>query len=214
VPPLQAPGPAVERVPALDPAAVRDTIARVFAQADYDRSLRETLLSRLWGWLGELLRAVGRAVDRAPRPVYWAVIVLLVGVAVLVVARVAYGAYLRREQRGTAPGAGRRAGAALGRDAWLRAQERASRGEYTDAAHALYEALLDALAVRDRVRLHPSKTVGDYARDLRRRSSARLAGFREFARSYEAVVYGGVPCDRARFERLQALAAPVVGRDG
>lgn len=195
-------------------AAAREAIDRVFAQADYDRSVRETVLSRLWGWLAALVEQVMRAAGRAPRPVYWAAVGLLTLVALLVVLRVGYGVYRRRE-RGAAAGAGGRGHRAVGAGgAWARAQALAARGDHTAAAHALYEALLEALAARERVRLHPSKTVGDYARDLRARSSALLGGYREFARSYEAVVYGGVPCDAARFERLRALAAPVVGRDG
>ena len=63
------------------------------------------------------------------------------------------------------------------------------------------------------VRLHASKTVGDYARELRERSSSTLGRFRDFGRSYESVIYGGLPCDQSRFETLRALAAPVVGRD-
>lgn len=90
------------------------------------------------------------------------------------------------------------------------AQELAARGEYTEAAHALYRALLEALARRERVRLHPSKTVGDYVRDLRQRSSSLFGRFRDFARSYETVVYGIGVCDRERYERLLALAAPIV----
>jgi hypothetical protein len=200
--------------PPLDPAAVRDTIAAVFAHADYDRTLRQTLLGRLASWLGELLRSVAQAASQAPRPVYWVAVALLVTLALLIAARIAYGAYLRRDQ-GAALAAGRGGSAGrAGRDAWRAAQELAARGDYTEAAHALYQALLQALAARERVRLHPSKTVGDYRRELRARSSSLLGRFGEFARSYEAVVYGGIPCDAARFERLHALAAPVVAPDG
>jgi hypothetical protein len=195
-------------------AAVRDTIARVFAHADYDRSLRQTVLSRVWAWLGDLLSSVAAAVARAPRPVYWAAIGLLALVAALVLARVAYGVYRRRDRGAALAGAARRGRPPVGHGAWLDAQALAARGAYTEAAHALYRALLEAVAARERVRLHPSKTVGDYARDLRARSSTLLGRFREFARSYEAVVYGGVPCDAARFERLRALAEPLVGRAG
>lgn len=212
------PQPAAERViaQALDPAAVQDTLARVFAHARFDRSLRETVWSRLVGWVGEALAAVARAAARAPRPVYWGALALLAALALLVVGRVLYGAYLRRGQVASLDEAGGTRGRGSGgaaRDAWLLAQRLAARGDYTAGAHALYQALLETLAARERVRLHPSKTVGDYARDLRRGSSALLGRFRDFARTYEAVVYGDVVCDRARYERLRALAAPLVGRD-
>jgi hypothetical protein len=198
----------------LDSAAVRDTIARVFAAADYDRSLRQTVLSRLWMWLGEMLAALGRAASGAPRPVYWGALGLLAALAVLVAARVAYELYSRRDHGTVLAGSGGAVLTGPAGDAWLASQELAARGEYTEAAHALYRALIHSLAARDRVRPHPSKTVGDYARELRSRSSSLLGRFREFARSYEAVVYGGLPCDAARFERLRALAAPLVTRDG
>jgi uncharacterized protein DUF4129 len=92
-------------------------------------------------------------------------------------------------------------------DPWVRAQRLAAAGRYTDAAHALYRALLASVAARAALRLHPSKTAGDYARDLRRAAPASFGPFREFARDYEVVVYGYRSCDRPRFERLAALAA-------
>ncbi len=74
------------------------------------------------------------------------------------------------------------------------------------AAHALYQALLAGLTERERVRLHPSRTAGDYVRDLRARRSPMLPRFRDFARAYEVVAYGTGRCDAARYERLLALA--------
>lgn len=99
-------------------------------------------------------------------------------------------------------------------DPWLRAQQEAAAGRHTEAAHLLYQAILVALAGRERLRLHPSKTVGDYARELRARSSSAFPGYREFARLYETVVYGLQHCDRERWERLHALAAPIAGPPG
>jgi hypothetical protein len=105
------------------------------------------------------------------------------------------------------------AGAALMRsgDPLALAQRLAAGGDFTGAAHALYAALLLAAARSERLELHPSKTAGDYARDLRARSSSLFSRFREFARSYEFVIYGVGECDQARYERLRTLAAPIVG---
>jgi Domain of unknown function (DUF4129) len=115
---------------------------------------------------------------------------------------------------GNAPSAarlnGRRRGEATG-DPWALAQRLATAGNYTDAAHALYQGLLLALARRDHLRLHESKTVGDYARELRSRSSQRFTPFRDFARTYEVVVYGLGTCDRERYDRLQRLAEVITG---
>jgi hypothetical protein len=94
-----------------------------------------------------------------------------------------------------------------GRDPWTEAQRLATDGRYTDAAHALYAALLEGLARREDLRLDPSKTVGDYRRELRHRSSPFMPTFRDFARLYEVVVYGLGFCDRERYERLYVLAS-------
>jgi hypothetical protein len=96
------------------------------------------------------------------------------------------------------------------RDPWSASQQLAAAGDYTSAAHALYAALLESAARAEHIRLHPSKTVGDYVRELRVRSSSLFARFREFARSYEVVIYGVGSCDEARYQRLLALAVPIV----
>jgi hypothetical protein len=100
------------------------------------------------------------------------------------------------------------------RDPWLLAQQRAAAGDFTGAAHDLYAAILQAVARRQLVRLHPSKTIGDYVRELRSRASiALLTPFREFARAYEAVIYGTGDCDRDRYERLRTLAGAIIARE-
>jgi hypothetical protein len=102
------------------------------------------------------------------------------------------------------------AAAGLAADRWAEAQRLAAAGQYTEAAHALYAALLESIARGEELHLHPSKTVGDYARELRRRSSALLPRYRDFARSYEVVVYGLGICDQDRYERLYSLASGMV----
>ena len=121
----------------------------------------------------------------------------------------------RRSDRGArAAGVARAPARAHGvRDPWAAAPEDAARGDYTAAAHALYQALLESAARRGELRLHHSKTLGDYVRELRARSSALFGRFRDFARAYETVIYGIGVCDRERFERLRALALPVIRPD-
>lgn len=99
-------------------------------------------------------------------------------------------------------------------DPWATAQQLASAGDYTAAAHALYGALLDAAARGQQVRLHPSKTVGDYAREMRGRRSHLFPDFRKFAGDYEVVIYYDQRCDRERYERLFQLAVPMLSTDG
>jgi hypothetical protein len=140
------------------------------------------------------------------------------GIALLIVAAMLVLIhYLRRRlQDGEAQGAGGdllRSGL-RSRDAWMTAQELAAQGDFTGAAHALYIALLGNLARRDLLRIHPSKTIGDYLRELRRRPAAPLQTVREFARAYEVVAYGLRSCDADRYARLHALAAQVIEPNG
>ncbi len=90
------------------------------------------------------------------------------------------------------------------------AEQLAASGRFTEAAHVLYAALLSAIGRRGHVRLHPSKTIGDYLRELRRGSPSMVDRFREFARTYELVIYGLGECDRERYTRLRSLALPLV----
>ena len=194
----------------LDPLTVSDTIAAVFRQRDYDRTVIDSALDRAWRWVGERLGELVAAIRHSPAA-RWVVIAVLVSLGLAILGRAIYlgaigedgGARARRGRRG-----------AGSHDAWADAQRLAAAGNYTSAAHALYRALLDAIAGRGDVGIHPSKTVGDYGRELRRRSSTAWNGYREFARSYETVVYGLGSCDQTRYERLLALATPLVQKDG
>ncbi len=85
----------------------------------------------------------------------------------------------------------------------------AASGAYTDAADALDEALLDRVSARVPLRLDPSKTAGDYARDLRRTAPTVFGPFREFARGYEVVIYRLGSCDQPRFQLLLELAGRI-----
>jgi hypothetical protein len=189
-------------------AAVRDTVAAVFRQYAYDRSIKDTLLNRFLGWVARLIERARDAAADSPA-LYWASVAILTTLVLLVVARVVYLAYARRSGPALTRGT-RAAGGGRGRDPWAEAQELSAAGRFTEAAHALYAALLERLARRERLRLHPSKTAGDYARSLRARGSPAYAPFREFVRVYDVVVYGLGHCDRDRYERLTRLAAPLL----
>lgn len=193
--------------------AIRDTLARILTHDGYDRGLRETAWQRFWNWLLELFQPAGRAMRESPlaQRLALALVVLLVVAIVARVVVVAYGSRIARaaEREGRT---GRGRGGRLA-DPWTEAQRLAEGGDYTGAAHAAYEAVLLALRARARVRLHPSKTVGDYVRELRRLQSPLAPGYREFARLYEVVIYGVGTCDAARWARLHALAAELVERD-
>jgi uncharacterized protein DUF4129 len=185
--------------------SIREAIATVFARREYDRGLISTIWSRVenavLSWLADLLNSLGHA-----GPVQKGALVVLLVVLIAVIARLAI--------LSNAAGVSFRRAGAFGfggpQDAWAEAQRLAHAGQYTDAAHALYRGLLDDMARRDQIQLHYSKTVGDYGRDLRRRSSGLAPRYRDFARTYETVVYGLGSCDRERYERLYALATGIV----
>ncbi|HEU4631380.1 MAG TPA: DUF4129 domain-containing protein [Gemmatimonadaceae bacterium] len=198
----------------LSAEAVRDTLAAVFRDHAYARGTRATIWHHIVSWLDAVLSRLFAAIGDSAGA-RWTARVLLVTVALLVAGRLLYLAWAGWQERG-APhrlGAGRLAVRGAG-DPWQRAQREAAAGRYTEAAHLLYQALLTMLAGRERLRLHESKTVGDYARELRARSSTAFEGFRDFARVYETVVYGLQYCDRERYERLRALALALGGPRG
>ena len=185
----------------------------MFSQSDFNRV---SIWQLFWGWVFDLLRRAWALLDpllsvlrRSPL-LYWTVIALLALVMVAVVGR---AIYLWRQRRLFDAAALAWESSPLrraGRDPWSAAEELSARGDYTDAAHALYAALLDSAAHAGQIRLHPSKTAGDYVRELRNRSSAIFSLFREFAHSYETVIYGIGTCDAERYRRLYALAGEVV----
>lgn len=192
-------------------SAIRDTAAVVFADPAYNRT---SLLDRIGAWLLDVLEAIFLRIGpaRASPALFWTVVGLTGGLVLLVLGRTLYGLHLARSGRSRFTGA--RNGAQDPADAWQHARELAVRGEYTAAAHALYAAMLDRIAGHGEIELHASKTIGDYTRDLRRQSSIRLPGFRDFARTYETVIYGLGACDRDRYDRLHGLARRVFETHG
>lgn len=185
---------------------IHDTVAAVFREPAYNRT---SLLQIVGAWLGDLFRAILVRIrpGRMPTPLFWFVAIVCLLVAAGVVARTA--AILVRK-RATRRKGGHRVVGGAAEDAWNAARQLAARGDYTAAAHALYAGILELIARRGEVELHESKTIGDYARDLAARSSTLLDRFREFARTYELVIYGIGNCDRDRFERLDGLALRIL----
>jgi len=183
--------------PAAD-TAVRAALEATFRQRAYDRTVRETLWSKILAWLARLVELIRGEAQRSPL-LTWALVAIVGAFAVLGVARWWWVARRRSEAAGGAIDGARGAAAS---DPWRVAATLAAAGAFTDAAHALYAALLARLARHERLSLHPSKTAGDYARDLRGLGSRAFAPFREFARDYDRVVYGLGTCDGAQFARL------------
>jgi hypothetical protein len=87
-------------------------------------------------------------------------------------------------------------------DSWREAEALAKSGQFTEAAHSLYRATLNVLSANGLVRLHESKTSGDYARELRRRGAPAHTAFRRFGARYDRIMYGTGVCDAASYDAL------------
>jgi hypothetical protein len=90
-----------------------------------------------------------------------------------------------------------------GADPWIEADRLAAAGNYTDAAHLLYRGVAQRLAAHELIRLHDSKTSGDYARELRARGWPLHEEFRQFGRRYDHVIFGTGTCDAATYAALR-----------
>jgi len=171
--------------------AIRDSVAVIVRQAGYQRSLRETLMSRLLRWLYEYFIDIVSAFGQSPIAIVVSR-VLLVALLLLLVARMVLGAVARNDVAAQEADVVRRL---QGVDPWAESQRLAGAGRYTEAAHALFAALLVTCAARGELRLHSSKTAGDYARELRRGTSPTYAPFQAFRRRYDRIIYGSGTCN-------------------
>ena len=189
-------------------SAVHDTVATIARQAAYTRTLGQSLAERLLNWVMRLIAELvsffrGSGNGRTVTLVLLAALVLLLIARFLVVMRAA------QEEQGPARAGGRRDRA---RDAWADAERMSAAGRYTEAAHALFQALLATFAARGEVRLHASKTAGDYARELSRGSSSAALPFRLFRLRYDNVIYGAGSCDAQDYSVLLQHARPMIER--
>ena len=197
--------------PASWPApAVHDTVAAIAKQAAYDRAIGQTAWQDFWTLVGRVLTRIlgffrGSA---AGRHVTFLVLALIVAAVVIHVIVSAIATRNLAATGNTTPARER------GLDAWREAERLAAAGHYTDAAHALLAALLAGFAQRGEVRLHVSKTAGDYARELARRGSPARGAFQQFRRRYDAVIFGAGTCDAGEYAALLRDAAPILSRAG
>ena len=192
----------------LPASVIHDTVAAIARGIDYRRSVSQSFLDRMFLWLAELLSHLVRFLRHSPvsRPLGYAVLGLIVlGVA----ARLLIAAQARDEKSGPLR---RRTRAASTEDPFVAAERLAADGRFEEAAHALYRGVLLVLARSERLRLDPSKTSGDYARELRARGSAAYQAFRDFARRFDTAVYGHGGCDARLIDDLRPLAQPLTAR--
>jgi hypothetical protein len=194
-------------VPRVWPAdAVHDTVQAVASGPAFQRSLQSSIAERLLQWLGQWLSRLFGLLDgkTSPRAIALA---LAAGLVLLVVARLVLAAQARDAEAFAASRGGR---ATASEDPWRAAERLRAAGRYEEAAHALYRGVLTSVAQRERVRLDPSKTSGDYARELRARGSDLHPLFGAFSRRFDVAVYGYGGCDEGSLAELRRLADPFV----
>jgi hypothetical protein len=184
--------------------AVHDTVEAVVRGGAFTRSLQSSLGERLLQWLGTWVGRVFHSLDgrTSARSIALGFVALLV---VLALARL-FLAARARDPDALAAARGSRLRAT--EDPWRAADRLAVEGRFEEAAHALYRGVLVSLSQGERLRLDPSKTSGDYARELRARGSASHATFRAFGRRFDVAAYGRGGCDAAALDELRRLAAP------
>ena len=181
-------------------------MAAIARQPAYQRNPRELIWERIVQWMLERLRdfydffqgsGVGRIV----------VIVLFSALVLLALARffIAYRDERALQSRSVASGNLR-----PGVDYLREAERLAASGDYAGAAHLLFTALLDSFSRRGEVRIHASKTTGDYARELRRSKSPSTAGFHAFRTHYDRLVYRDVRIGEGDYRKLYESAAPLL----
>ena len=188
---------------AIPASAIRDTIARIVLERGYRRSVTSTLLSRFWDWFSEILSRLFTQAAGS-RGTY---LISLSVIVIAIVASVARAVIVARARRRAASVRDRHATAD---EQLAEARGLAAQGAYVNAAHLLYAAVVTRLVESKRVRRHPSKTVGDYWRDLRAAGDGLAPAYRTFAAVYDVVAYGDGLCDAARWSRLEQLAAPML----
>ena len=187
-------------------AAVHDTVGALLRDAAYRRSFWSSIAGRILLEIGRFLAWVFRSVSAIPGGrtavlTVIAIVLLLVAVRLIMTTQWGEETLLRRKHIGLG-------GSRL--DPWAESERLARAGDFMGAAHALYQAVLRRLAGSERIRVHASKTSGDYVRDLRRRGSPATASFQRFGRHFDAVVFVAGVCTAEDFSELraQALAIP------
>ena len=188
--------------------AVHDTVGALLRDAAYHRSFWSSIagrvlleLGRFVVWLIETVRGIpgGRVTVLSV-----VALVLLIVLGRLYLAT-EWGEDVLFRRKGIASRATRI-------DPWSEAERLAAAGDYMAAAHALYQAVLRRLSATERIRVHASKTSGDYVRDLRRRGSPLAATFQRFGRRFDRIVFGAGVCTPEDYAALQADALAIPER--
>ena len=187
--------------------AIHDTVAVIVRQDVYQRRLARSIADRVWAWLLDQLGTLFEVIAGTPAARAITLFVTALLVAALA-ARILFAArFAGRPPRVVARGGDRNLRHVPTLD---EARNLARAGRYADAMHVLYGAILSALAQRRLIRLHVSKTSGDFARELRARAHPADDPFRAFARRFDRLFYGHDACDSPAFDALLGDAERVL----
>lgn len=189
--------------------AIRDTIAAIAEHEAYQRVLSVSIWDKLYRFVKDHVDRLLDAVGASPygRTIALTLVVLAVG---LIVARVMLGVVAERKAGDLVP---RRSVDAQNIAQLSEAERLAANGEYTAAAHVLFAIVLSTGSARGEFRFHPSKTSGDYAREIRRRATRWLDPFQNFRRRYDRVIYGDTVCSVDEYRALLTDVQSMLGRE-
>lgn len=194
-----------------DPAAVAGALERVYARPEF-RPPEPGLLDGVWARVGAAIRGIFGWVwgvldaGASGALVAYLAIALMLAAAAWIAVR-----WIRSSSRDPGASARRKAGAVVTRapargprEPIEAAARLAAAGRFVEAAHALYEGAILWLDDARHARFDPSKTGGEYAREIR---PAPLAGaFRALLRAYYPVAFGGRPDAKGAFDRMREAA--------
>jgi len=181
---------------------IHDTVAAIARQPEFAGSARQSLIGRLGRFVLATIRDLLERYHGSASARY-AVIAAILIIVLVIVARI----FTARELD-VKGGRFVRSGDNVSshEDLFIAAQRAAAAGDYAGACHLLYAGVLQRLTRLDGLKLHPSKTSGDYWRDLRRRGSAAGDDFRQFARRFDRAMYGSTVPEAGDVADLLALA--------
>lgn len=188
--------------------AVHDTVGALLRDAGYHRSFWSSVGGRILLEAGRLLMKILQALSQIPggRTTVLTVIAIIL---LLILARL----FLAAEWSDELLFRRRRPGSISSRiDPWTEAERLAAAGDFMGASHALYQAVIRRLAGSERIRVHASKTSGDYVRELRRRGSPTTSSFQRFGRRFDRVVFGKGICTEDDYAALRADALAIPDR--
>lgn len=187
-------------------AAIRDTVAAIVSRSEYSRTLSESVWDRVLRWIGF---QIGRLIDWIPQMNIDGKVVIAFAV-VLVALLLARAVTSEMARRGTWQRDLGEFSARTPLDSWREAERLAAGGDYMSAAQALCASVLASCARRGEIKLHPSKTTGDYAREMKRRGAVSASGFQTFRSYYDLIVYDRQTCTAGEYNDLLARAQPIL----